>query len=520
MALSPGTAPHQPDFSADNRSPASLLFFAISLLPYVVLSIGILLNPEMPLIDVPNHTARADLIVRLATDPFARGLYEYQFRFVPYIFGDLYVALFVKAFGPFLGAKVCAIVTLLLTPAAWLFLLWCWGAELRRVAPIALLLTSYIATNYFYLNGYISFCLSASLALFGLGTWELWSRAEGRNAWTLYAVYTALLVIAYLSHLAGFFFLGAFAGSLALYRLLRRSMSFLSAALSAAPIIGLSAAHVLLRRLGSHPSDEWAFRGFAKKFLALGSPVARYNFPVDTLLLGLFAAIVTAMLFAGRNSVRTKAVAELALLSVLSVILYFVLPYSFGPAAEVDQRALFFLYLFCFAAGVLLAPPDFLRLRPIITAVILLAFSNTVFVCFMWLSTEKRLGEYREALYHVPEGKRLLPVYTWDRIGRIDVGLHYGEWYSVLRRGYAPDIFNNTTSPNQFPYFLVKGDVYTPGSHWYVRRKDDSVKWDRIAELYDYLLVTKPFIRERLKVELEPVYENSSVSVFRMAGAR
>ena len=498
----------------------SMVLFALSLLPYVFLSLGIFLNPEMPLIDVPNHTARAYLIDRLSFDPFAQSIYEFSYRFVPYIVGDLYLAQFVKIFDPFVAAKVCSIVTLLTMPAAWLFVLRCWGAELRRITPIVLLLTSYIASNYFFLNGYISFCLSASIALFGMGTWELWARSNGAKAWLLYAAYLVLLVLSYLSHLAGFFFLGAFVGSLALYRLIRGQLPFVAAALSAAPIISLAAAHVLLQRLGAQPSNEWAFRGIEKKLLALGSPVIRYHLAADIMLVGLFGAIISALAFAGRGRPRSKFAAELTLLSALCVVLYFVLPYSFGPAAEVDQRALYFLYLFAFTAAVVIAPPDFLRLRPIVVATVVLAFSNAALIGWMWVITEKRLSNYREALYHVPESKRLMPVYTWERLGRIDVGLHYGEWYTVLRHGYAPDIFNNTTSPNQFPYFVVKGDIYTPGSHWYIRQKDETVKWDRIAQLYDYVLVTRPFDPKRLKLQLEPVYENESVAVFRVTGER
>src|ERR1700688_1958120 len=148
-----------------------------------------------PLLDYPNHLARAFVLAHL-NDPaftFSR-FYRADWGAYPYLGMDASLAVLGRLFPIETAGRIfLSLCVLALPAAAWFFL--------RQVNPgedAAALWMLLIAGNVFFLEGFLNFDLSLAVGFLGLGFWLRWLAKRGTARWVATLVtFTAL----YFTHL-------------------------------------------------------------------------------------------------------------------------------------------------------------------------------------------------------------------------------------------------------------------------------------------------------------------------------
>jgi hypothetical protein len=151
-----------------------------------------------PLLDYPNHLARAFVLAHLNDSHFSfQQFYRADWGAYPYLGMDASLAVLGRLFPIATAGRVYLSLCILALPAAaWFFL-----RQAQPDAEATSLWSLLIAYNVFFLEGFLNFDLSIAVGLLALGLWLRWLARPGTGRWmaTLIA-FTAL----YFTHLLGF----------------------------------------------------------------------------------------------------------------------------------------------------------------------------------------------------------------------------------------------------------------------------------------------------------------------------
>src|SRR5580692_3211556 len=133
-----------------------------------------------PLLDYPNHLARAFVLAHLNDSHFSfQRFYRADWGAYPYLGMDASLAVLGRLFPIETAGRVfLSLCALALPAAAWFFL--------RQVNPgddATALWALLIAWNVFFLEGFLNFDLSVAVGLFALGLWLRWLAQPGWARW-------------------------------------------------------------------------------------------------------------------------------------------------------------------------------------------------------------------------------------------------------------------------------------------------------------------------------------------------
>src|SRR5579872_7188894 len=151
-----------------------------------------------PLLDYPNHLARAFVLAHLNDSHFSfREFYRSDWGAYPYLGMDASLAVLSRLFPiETVGRVYLSLCVLALPGAVWFFL--------RQAQPGAegtSLWAMLIAYNVFFLEGFLNFDLSIAVGFFALALWLGWLARPATGRWIAALVaFTAL----YFTHLLGF----------------------------------------------------------------------------------------------------------------------------------------------------------------------------------------------------------------------------------------------------------------------------------------------------------------------------
>ncbi|MFN8390980.1 MAG: hypothetical protein U0136_11885 [Bdellovibrionota bacterium] len=498
-------------------------WYSVALLVLTAYAAFLLSLNALPFPDIPNHLTRAYIMGHIGESTELQQSFGFSPRFIPYFLGDWFLALLTRVLPLFTAGTVWVTALFLFFPFSVWYYLWSRGTD-RESTLLILLLCPVFATGYYFLSGYHAYCLSVSLVFCALGFWENWQKPSTGTRLPLYFTFALLCLATYFTHLAGFVFLAAILGLSVLARLVRRSLTALGSVVSLTPCALLCAYHAAGAHLGASSGDVWIHRTFLQKVLTLSAMFIRFDYTFDTGIVIVFLGLLAVLIWSAIRDRNARGDNDSATLFELGIIIagltacYLILPGDMPPALEVDQRALPFACIFCCLFAVRAASAS-LRARWEIQAWCLaLSVLNLVYISSFLLNANRELTEYVSALGRVPRGQHLVSISTRPPLGRLDIGTHQAELYNVLGGGIAPELFAENTAGDQFSYFRYLRDWYSPGRFWYQRKQDGTVRWDLIVSQYQYLIVTKPFDRERLKIaRLNEIFSNSSATVFQIA---
>lgn len=473
---------------------------------------------SLPLQDYPAHLENAVALSDLIFHGGERfgGIFSYHFLFVPYVLGDLGFAASVEILGPRWGGAFWLSFVLLSLPLALLLFMRITGVALER-RPLVFLLSLYLASDWFFLMGFLNFRLGIALTIMNLAL-----LIRLRNEWSnrFYVCYVALVTTGYLVHLTTIALLTPALAVSSLLRLWRGTSTIRKEALLAAPLIALWAWHFGVVPRFSRPDDPienpYFWGTLHGKLIGLDFEFARFNLRWDLVMIAVFVAclIVSA---AGTRARDSFAAREMSLLAATFVGVYLALPRGYSEAMYVDVRALALASVCALLALAFLpAARTWLRVPTSGVAVALaaaLVTTNLIYIRFHLAQSETRLMQYRAVVASIPTGARVLPVMTRRLPGNVSPCRHVDAFITIDRRAFMPYAFNaDTANPEKYLRYVTK--PYAPVENWYVKQQWGAVDWSRVAANYDYLLVEKPFDANRIPVHRRLLAENGSAALF------
>jgi hypothetical protein len=470
--------------------------------------------------DFPNHLARAKVMADLLLHggKVFSAVFQCHLMMVPYVLGDVALMLAVNQVGTGGATLLWTLLALLSLPLAMLF-------YLRRLNVAAgtrafvFLLGLYLASDWFYFAGFVSFRFSVALILVALALVR-----QLRSRWSagLFIGYALVVICGYLTHLAFIAFLAAALCASAVQQLCDRKSAVSRELAIAAPVLVTLLWHWALPAIyGVQPASAGAhyfWAGLQGKVRALDWAFVRFNEPLDLLLMALFAL---CLLWPVRRWWRVRPFDEPAVRQALVIVaawiaMYVMFPAHIGDAGYLDVRALAFVAPFIVVTIVSSQGPAAVagarQPRFSVPCAVLVVAANVLVLAPGVAADEQWLSGYRSAVASLPRGARVLPVYTWRQQGRWLKYRHVDSFVTLDRDGFIPTLFSGDHG-QPMTYFRYLGQPYEPPADWYPAGQDTLVNWQAVACEYEFILAMKPFAEARIGPGIRPVMSNDVVSL-------
>ena len=424
-----------------------------------------------PLIDYPNHLARAFILHHLH-DPHYRfgAFYAPDWGPNPYYLGDFLAQVFQRFVGIYVAGRLLLTLCILGLPLSVAFFL-------RRANPSSEYLALWafaITYNPNFLMGFISFELSIALCFIVVGVWLDYMRTNQEKYWILTLLLTTLL---FLTHLGGFGIAGV---ALMVYTAL--TSGFGRRLVRAGLVFVPGAAFFLYDRV-----HGWAGRGLNYthwslylKFKNLVVPFKEYSRLVEYFTVA--AVIVTIGYFLShRRDLRVQYVWMAVVIAIIAI--HFLAPNAYGDLGFVDYRFCIFAFLFSLAIPVFRGS----RVLPV-------ALASAVFLLHVgdvgryFTSEQSHLDALASEFSYIPRNAlvlaytRFVPGAPWEK----QADLHF--WgYGVIERGWiTPSVFHQSgVQPLQ-----LRVPMYSDDDQYGEGLQKKKYSPELIGKTYDYLWTT------------------------------
>jgi hypothetical protein len=492
--------------------------FALAVLAYIAV---LLWFSPLVLQDYPNHLARAQILADLLFRHGAEFGQSFQFHLLltPYISGDLVLASIAQVAGINATAAIWVILTFLSLPAGVYAYLRARGAS-AEVTMLMLFISLYLSTDTFFVMGFFEFKLSIALMLVTLAMVELlrqqWSSAR-------FGMFAALIVLTYLTHLAAIVFIAAAVGAAAVWRVGFRKSRVDREIFLFIPIVCVLVWHLVEAVTYRQPGDLVGQHNYwgtvASKISRVQWDFVRYHRKRDSIVI---ATLLILLFHMGsrriwrREGLVTPQVLEPLGYAVLFVGLYIVLPFEQTEASYIDVRALALVPFFGILGLLSLPPstaPSTSRLNaPAICLAAAVACINLGYLGFHFQRERVWLAQYRALVADIPANSTVLPVFTEEHTGNLLRHLHAASFAVIDRHALTPYLFSGDNG-SPMKYFRYVHRPYAPEELWYPSLKDGRVDWLQVSRVYQYLLITKPFEPERIRISGRTVAENDAAAL-------
>jgi len=507
--------PGRPSYALAERLAWSL----VGLFAVAYLTIFAWLSP-LALQDFPNHLARARVMADLLFQHGARfgDQFDLQVLAVPYLLGDLVLATTIRLCGITGAALAWTAASFLSLPVALLFYL-----STVRLRPdtkaLLVLLSLYLATDWFFLAGFLEFRVGVATTLVVLALAERFRLRPSVPSLGLFAI---VVLAGYLVHLSTLVFASVLLGTLGAWRVFhKRSRLSVEAALLL-PCVALLVWHFGCTSEYRHPGDlvenPFIWGTVPSKLAGVLGEFRRYSPRPDQLMMATLVAAVGCQVGYFWRRARRPSVAcqEFLALAAVMLALYFILPMGYAEAYYVDVRALPFVSSFLILSLLSFAPADSQVAggKPVVAvplAADLVAGNLAYLTAHMW-SQKQWLTQYRRVIAVAPPHSRVLPVYTTGAEGKVVPLLHSFAFASIDRDAVIPYLQTGDTG-NPQKYLRYRDRPYAPDQMWYSNVPPSPVDWQRVACDYQYLLVIKPFDPARFGLTTTVRMENNTASL-------
>ena len=386
-----------------------------------------------PLLDYPNHLARAVVLAAGASDPVLSRMYAAHWAIIPNLATDLVLPPLLHVLPVHLAGRVVIGITLLLPVFGTIaYSRAVFGT--RSLRPLASALVAYNGT---LLLGFLNFVAGVGLALLLAAAWIAWRDRFPLRTIALAAIATVALFFCHLVSLVLFAILIGGCELVALRRL-RRSAAALRAASTASVFIP-SVVLYLLSPLAPLAGDT-AWPTLSDKGWQLLLPFANYILPLDIAT----ACLVGIYLLAGRCRITAASGIPLA----ATAVLYVAAPGALKGTANLDARFAIMLGFLLFAAVLPTRAP-----RAAFAAFTLLFAVRITVLGIAWTGYRHDLADLRASIADVEPGARVFIVKASDRDGRIGRRLssgtpldeHLPALLLIEHRAYWPFLFDNAS---------------------------------------------------------------------------
>jgi hypothetical protein len=416
-----------------------------------------------PLLDYPNHLARAFILAHLNDSHFSfRQFYRADWGAYPYLGMDASLAVLSRLFPIETAGRVYLSLCVLALPcAAWYFL-----RQVQPDAEAASLWSFLIAYNVFFLEGFLNFDLSIAVGFLALGLWLRWLAKPGTGRWILtLATFTAL----YFTHLLGF----GIAGLIVMAYLAFSRPPIREWLWSGALALPGMAFYLHSSRVGLS-ANKIVFHGWDDKLDSLGMILHGYWSWLDWISL---AALAAWFLAASWRNPEFRWDRKWIAIAAFLFALFWVIPWMWGEGSDLDIRVLPFLFV------AILAMARLGRRGKTLASIPLLLFAaRTVSVTQHFKEAQPVLAGLARSFDAVPRGALVLPIVEGDEDPIERPFTHF--WaYGVIRRGwFSPYLMD---APGETPMRIIH-ESYTPEGFWNLVY-DKAPDWQQVQNDYDYV---------------------------------
>ena len=423
----------------------------------VILLAPLLVVDVPPLLDYPNHLARAFILASLPGDAVLARFYAPHWTIIPNLALDLLALPLMRVLPVHVAGRLLIALAVLLPVLGTV----AYNAVLTARKPVRwwVLASAIVAYNGCVLYGFLNFEISLGLALLLAAAWLRWRDARPVASVALAIAGALALFACHLMGLAFYFLLIGGAELAYLYPLrngrwvgavLTRGLVLLAVAVPPAALYAVSG----LRQLGGDA-----------RYLAAGAKLAQfllnfvnYNRPLDLVA----AALVLAVPLAGLALRWCRVPGPAACTIVMLLIAFIAVPSSWKGTFFIDARFAIMLGFMLFAGVVPDAFPDRIR-RPVIAVLTLIFVARMTVLTTAFVSHRTDLADLRavlapvqpgQAIYFASVSKQEAPAYWdanphWREIAngqRVD--LHLGALVPIEHCAFWPFEFDN---PSQQP---------------------------------------------------------------------
>lgn len=427
--------------------------WAIAVSLCVILLLPLVLVDVPPLLDYPNHLARATVLAFGGSDPILSLMYTQHWSIIPNLGTDLVLPSLMQILPVHLAGRVvigCVILLPVIGTIAYSRATF--GA--RSAWPLASGLVAYNAT---LLLGFLNFLAAIGIALLLAAAWLAWRDRYPRRLLTLAAIGTIALFFCHLMGLVFFYLLIAGYELARLWSHRVHASVMLTRIAATLPIIAPPLVLYLLSPLAP-VATEIEYASLADKTRQLIFPFANYLLPLDIAT----GCIVVAFLLACIATRRCRIGFIAGTAMVLVAVLYLATPWAFKGTYFLDIRFLIMLGFLLFGALLPTNLPRNVRIVAI-TGFTLLFGVRMATVGYAWHQHQRDVADLRSVTATVQPGERIYiasvppedaPAYWQDGpLARmlsngIRLDYHLPALLLIEHRAYWPFLFDN---PSQQP---------------------------------------------------------------------
>jgi hypothetical protein len=399
----------------------------------------------------------------------------------PYLGFDVIGAVIVHVFGPDVGARIIAAITVIAIPLGFALLLRAIGGHARRWAIVGVP----FGFGFFTHAGFLSYVVGLGVGFAFLSYW--WPR---RREPTLVAALglTAGIIGCYLMHLSAVLMVLVVIWVDALAARDRRV--WLALWLSAAVGVMYLWTTIGAPPLPAEKPAPFALGGLWWKTKNTLAPFYAYSAWQALPMIGAY--VLAVVMYWRENQWQNKPQTTLGLAAVAFFGLYAFFPQIGTGGGYVDQRWLIPAYLLVFCASTATKGPSSRGLRWLVTGSIV---SSIVLLPTIW-RINRYLDDYATMLGRLEPGKSVFPIVADDRRfgGRVIPYRHFAFWYTIRFHGNVPSLFDYSgdgMETNWFmPYFDDTAHRYAPPIGWFGGGgRLRPLNWQRITAENDYVIV-------------------------------
>lgn len=460
QVLSNGRTP-----DAFGRRRLQPVMIVVAILLAMALIAPIWLVEYVPLVDYPDHLARAFILSHLH-DPSYKfaDFYSSDWGPYPYVALDLSFIALMKLFPVEVAGKIVLSLILLVLPLCCAYFAHKIGGESFHAAIWA----GIVSISGYFLLGFVTMHLSFALALLALGLWSDLDKSPG-NILRWVGVFLAISA-SYFAHLLGFALAGIAVTLVCIFD--RKSIRHLL--MSWSLFVPAALCYVFSR--ATHPNGRSAveWRSLADKVVGLASAIRGYSTPLD--LITLLAALAILVVAVWRNR-EFRVNRPWASVAIGLFLLYWIFPATYTSGADADRRLLPFVVLI--AVSTLHFGKRTKYFVFITTLLLAVRIANTQYN-FKRLQSEQHM--MARSFDSIPRDARVLPmVELMDRRHLLRTPHEFWS-YGVIRKGwFSPYIFDDPGV-----HALRIKPTYAPKGFGAFHYREN-IDWTRINSAYDYV---------------------------------
>jgi hypothetical protein len=426
--------------SCNTRRAVLALICAILLVPLALVDVP-------PLLDYPNHLARAFVLTFGAGDPIVSQMYAAHWAVIPNLATDLILPPLLLILPIHLAGRVVVALAILLPVIGTIT----YNRATFRTGSVWPLASALVAYNATLLLGFLNFAIGMGLALLYAAGWIAWRERYPRAVIALATLATSTLFFCHLMALVIFYVLIAGFELEQLWARRRHVKAIAARVIASAPMVVAPLALYQSSPLQSLAGRAW-YVSLAEKGEQLLMPFANYSFPLDIFT----ACVVPVFLLVCFVKRRCRVTAASALTLLLTTLMFLATPWGFKGAYFLDTRFVIMLGFLVFAATLPINVPRSAAVAAAISFGLLFAIRMSV-VGYAWYEHRDDLRDLRAVIALVEPGARVLvvavepqeaPAYWRSApLSRqlsfgIGLELHMAALLLIERRAYWPLLFD------------------------------------------------------------------------------